>query len=644
MTKPFVVKGTKNPPDTLMPDLAPPFYCWDGDYASYRMEYEATQFIPERPCSVMAIINGVISDTAASKRCSLFVWRDSSNKPGTRLFIMDTLVVADSAGVFFGTYPLSAPVYVTGPFWVGDYEGDSLMPTTAFDSVRSLLSAFSIDSFGWNEDNVDYFHGAIVKYDTFTIPIDKKWTILVFINGDNDLESFAIEDINEMEEGIDTSKYTVVVEVDRIPGYDSSNGNWTTTRRYLITPDNNTDNIIRSELKADLGEVNMGNQTAIVDFVRWSVQNYPADNYALVIWNHGNGWYKGSKRSPLKGISSDETDGDYIGVANGEYALTMDSVKNIMEKRLELLANDACCMGMQEVAYEIQNYADYVVFSEYTVPAEGYPYDEILKWLNDNYSATPEELANIMVDKYIASYSAGDHVTLSSIALNEKISHLSECINNFAIALIQAGGRSNIDIDSARLGTEEYLGYPNAHIDIYDFAARIKGKLGLPTSVKNWADSVMSAIDSAVTRKGQINSDGSHGIAIYYPYHISDIDTTYKQLSFAKDLPKWWDFINGDTIGITENTKLSCNFALFVPTPNPASVYTSIRYSIPNKTNISLRVFDLTGRLVKTLYSGEQIAGTHNVSLKSSELSKGIYFVTLQTNYVTKTQKLTILR
>ncbi|MFA5032360.1 MAG: clostripain-related cysteine peptidase [bacterium] len=643
-TKPFVVKETKSQTDTLTPDLLPPFYCWDGDYASYRIEYEATQFIPERPCSVMAIINGVISDTTASKQCSLFIWRDFSNKPGVRLFSMDALVTADSAGVFFSIYPLSVPVYATGPFWVGDYEGDSLMPTTAFDSVRSLSSAFSIDSFGWNEDNVDYFHGAIVKYDTFTIPIDKKWTILVFMNGDNDLESYAIEDINEMERGIDTSKYTVVAEVDRIPGYDSSNGNWTSTRRYLITPDNNTDNIIRSELKADLGEVNMGDQKAIADFVRWGVLNYPSDNYALAIWNHGNGWYKGAKISPLKGISGDETDGDYIGVANGEYALVMDSVKNILEKRLEILANDACCMGMQEVAYEIQNYADYVVFSEYTIPAEGYPYDEILKWLNDNYSATPEELANIMVDKYIASYSAGDQVTLSSVVLNEKISHLSECINNFAIALIQAGGRSNAEIDSARLGTEEYFGYPNAHIDIYDFASRIKGQSGLPVGVKNWADSVMNAVDSAVARRGQINCAGSHGIAIYYPYNISDIDTTYTQLAFTKDLPKWWDFINGDTIGVTENTSLPCNLALFMPMPNPVFAYTTIRYCLPKKANISLRVFDLTGRLVKTLYSGEQIAGTHNASLKSSELSKGIYFVTLKTAFITKTQKLTILR
>jgi hypothetical protein len=93
-----------------------------------------------------------------------------------------------------------------------------------------------------------------------------------------------------------------------------------------------------------------------------------------------------------------------------------------------------------------------------------------------------------------------------------------------------------------------------------------------------------------------------------------------------------------------EETMLQIPNKCFSIYPNPVSTNATIRYILPNKTNLSLRVFDLTGRLVKTLYSGEQIAGTHNMSLKSSELSKGIYFVTLQTNSVTKTQKLTILR
>ncbi|MFA5032580.1 MAG: clostripain-related cysteine peptidase [bacterium] len=637
-TNPFVVKGTKGPIDTLQPDLLPPFDCWGKDD---RQEYEATMFTPVKSCSIMAIIHGVMSDTAASKPCSLFIWDDAPSDIGPRLFSMETMATATDSGISLNIFPLSSPIYVTGPFWVGNYEWDTLMPTTAFDTINSLPSAYNNDG-DWYSENVDYFHGVIVKYDTVTI--HKKWTILVYMNGDNGSEYNATIDVNKLEAGMDTSKYTVVVQYDRNPGFDTSNGNWTSARRYLITPDLNPGMTIRSELKSDLGEINMGDPNSLVDFVRWGVQNYPADNYALIMWGPADGWYKGAKKSSIKGTSYDETDGSYIGVASGEYGRAMDSVKTILGKNLDILANDASYMGMQEVAYEVKNNVDFFVASEYSIPQDDYPYDEILDSLNANYSVTPEEFANIMVDKYTNYYNGTENVTLSSVLLNNKFVHLSACVDTFAVKLMQAGGRTNGDIDNARYYTEEYFESPNAHIDLYDFAAHIKGKSGLSSSVRNWADSVMNAVNSAVIRKGSVGFDSSHGMAIYYPYDVDDLDTAYMQLSFTQDFPNWWDFINGDTLGISDNPKIPYTLTLLSPMPNPVSSYTNVRYTLPNKTNISLQLFDLTGRLVKTFYSGEQVAGNHTLKLQSVGLSKGIYFVTLKTGTLTKTQKLTILR
>ncbi|MBD3217047.1 MAG: hypothetical protein GF310_02135, partial [candidate division Zixibacteria bacterium] len=64
---------------------------------------------------------------------------------------------------------------------------------------------------------------------------EKEWTIMIYMGADNNLESAAIDDINEMEWIGSTINSNVVVQIDRIPGYDYSNGNWTTTRRYYIT-------------------------------------------------------------------------------------------------------------------------------------------------------------------------------------------------------------------------------------------------------------------------------------------------------------------------------------------------------------------------------------------------------------------------
>ena len=66
---------------------------------------------------------------------------------------------------------------------------------------------------------------------------EKEWTILVFINGDNNLEGAGIDDINEMEKVGSTDDVNIIVEIDRTSGYDYSNGDWTTTRRYYITKD-----------------------------------------------------------------------------------------------------------------------------------------------------------------------------------------------------------------------------------------------------------------------------------------------------------------------------------------------------------------------------------------------------------------------
>ena len=70
-----------------------------------------------------------------------------------------------------------------------------------------------------------------------------KWAILVYIDGDSgntnsSLESAGIDDINEMEQVNLPSDVNVLVQFDRIEGHDSSNGDWTTTRRYRIIHDN----------------------------------------------------------------------------------------------------------------------------------------------------------------------------------------------------------------------------------------------------------------------------------------------------------------------------------------------------------------------------------------------------------------------
>ena len=87
--------------------------------------------------------------------------------------------------------------------------------------------------------------------------VTKDWTFMVYIDADCNLEQAGIDDINEMEmEGSD-SNINVIVQIDRIPGFDDSEGDWTGAKRYHIIKDYDSDRIGSTAIQ-DLGEVNMG--------------------------------------------------------------------------------------------------------------------------------------------------------------------------------------------------------------------------------------------------------------------------------------------------------------------------------------------------------------------------------------------------
>ncbi|MFA5033336.1 MAG: hypothetical protein WC614_09980 [bacterium] len=158
----FVPLNAQNINDTLTPQLEPPFLYWDS---ANRIKYEAVKFYPERACSVFAIMHGVIAPGAASKQCSLFIWNDINGYPGTKLLEVRTTAETDSTGISWNVYTLPSPIYIKVPFWVGNYEMDTLFPTTRFDTMKSLPSQYNFGT-GWFYTRNDYFLGAVVKYDT----------------------------------------------------------------------------------------------------------------------------------------------------------------------------------------------------------------------------------------------------------------------------------------------------------------------------------------------------------------------------------------------------------------------------------------------------------------------------------------------
>ncbi len=79
-------------------------------------------------------------------------------------------------------------------------------------------------------------------------------------------------------------------------------------------------------------------------------------------------------------------------------------------------------------------------------------------------------------------------------------------------------------------------------------------------------------------------------------------------------------------------------------TPNPFSNRTRISYALPKDGDVSLTLYDITGRPVRTLVNGHKPAGRYSLTLKLGELPAGVYFCTLKTANFSLTKRLTVIR
>jgi hypothetical protein len=85
-------------------------------------------------------------------------------------------------------------------------------------------------------------------------------------------------------------------------------------------------------------------------------------------------------------------------------------------------------------------------------------------------------------------------------------------------------------------------------------------------------------------------------------------------------------------------------FAIAGVYPNPFNALTTVNYSLPYSAEVSLTVFDLSGRRVTELVNGRVDAGWHNVVWDAADMPSGLYFVRLTTAQVNRTAKVMLIR
>ena len=313
--------------------------------------------------------------------------------------------------------------------------------------VRNLLqsTANSVDA----NDNIDGYGLLDIQaaIDATASQFELDWLFMVYLDADNNLESAGIDDMNEMENAGSTDDVAIVVQMDRAErDYydDTTNGNWTDAKRIYVTQDADQA-IINSPVIEDLGEVNMGDPAVLQSFIEWSIANYPAQHYALVLWNHGSGWREreGSGES-VKSICVDDESGDELTMTELRSALNAANLNT--GKTLDILGFDACLMQMVEVNYQVMGSSsrplvDITVGSEETEPGDGWDYSATLTALTANPAMTPAGLATQIVNDYVVSYSSSWDITQSAVDL-DYMEALATAIDSFAIAMTARPWRS----------------------------------------------------------------------------------------------------------------------------------------------------------------------------------------------------------
>lgn len=415
------------------------------------------------------------------------------------------------------TYPFTVEVYGgSGSYW--DYFNPLVSEVESVCERNKNLSLYLAE-----------VAGELVENES------KSWTFMVYMAADNNLESAGIDDLNEMEAVGSTGEVNIVVQFDRHPFYDSTNGDWTTTRRYYVTQDSNS-SAINSTLIADLGEKNMGDAETLVNFVNWSIQNYPAQHYALVLWNHGDGWTRKQMTSSLvhKGVAWDSSNGnDYLTMSELKMAFT--SIQNETNATLDVVGFDACLMGMAEVCYQVMPYAGYCVASEEGEPEDGWEYNYTLSKLVSNPGMSASELSTHIVGDFVESYNGTpdeSYVTQSAVNLS-RMPDLVDALDLFAASLINTSSSFN-EIKQAR-DVVDYYATPS-YVDLYDLARLTENK-STDDGVRSPSLSLMQEVNETVVAEAHgFGHVDSHGVSIYFPSTVSAYSGSYNtSLDFTRD-------------------------------------------------------------------------------------------------------------
>lgn len=383
----------------------------------------------------------------------------------------------------------------------------------------------------------------------------KPWTVLIYANGNNDLEPEISKSLLDIESIGSGNNVNVIIQLARAPhklvktmrpNYLSStniDGDWSGVRRYLVkeTPTMVNTKNFHSELINNLGNINMADPATLKDFICFGIKNFPAKHYMLILQGHGAGFM---------GILPDYTlKSPQIMSINGVNMAIHRAVEEV-GKKIDVLLFDSCYMNMIECLYEfgIDSKSPSYLITPEASPLEGLPYDTIMKVFRnigkeENSITLIKNLVN-EVDKVLDK----KKTNLLAFRLDSNLLRLIKAsINSISSILIEN------KLDIKKYAISPHGGYPS--INIYN----------LPKVLETVTDSLIMSINTSLlkicTKNITLNLDSNkfnldnNSLSLFTANndYVEFIKQYYFKMRFAHN-NKWIQYLLGKNKDYKFNT------------------------------------------------------------------------------------------
>ncbi len=360
------------------------------------------------------------------------------------------------------------------------------------DSPNDIENSEEGDESGTDEEGAEDENPAEIEdeYIEELVPQEKEWTIIVYMAADNNLESSAIRDLNEMESAdIDNSKINILVLLDRSSGYDASCGNWSDTRLFKVRRDEGNSNSIVSEwitcpeLELETGipmELDMASRDTLSGLISFSIKEFPAKHTGLVIWGHGSG-FRGDEDVSLLNSQAMRY---YASDNYSQTTMSLVEMKKGIEagikkggKKLDFIGFDTCFSMNMETVYQLHNLSDFICGAPGVESADGWNYDQILEKFGET-DGTAEDFCMTLALEFEKQYQDYQYACFSVIdcsktdflfnATDEFFKEASRLMNSYSlqVAVKKKLFDSKIYYDSGSYPCDRYL-------NLYEMAGTI---------------------------------------------------------------------------------------------------------------------------------------------------------------------------